>query len=324
LKKIIFLVFILAIMSMQTNAGAFDIRVVVPPPVVVVPAPPPPPAVVVEPAPPPPPAVVVEPAPVPEPQPYAEPVQEPMPQDSYGPQDLPPDEYIPEGDPTPPQPLTMNEPEMVVVPSGDAQVYMIPNTVGVYFYGGTWYRHHHGVWFTANAYNGGWVYAQPAIVPGFVVNISPAYALYLPPSYHRIRYYEFHSHWRTWDRDRHWHRHSWFQNERRADIRRDRERLARERMMKDRKLRDQRIKEKSFRPHKGPGQNDQFKNRKTGGPDEMKQHKSGQTLQQKRGPYDRTRQLDGKQQQKLQPKSQPKPQPKSLQKAPEKHDKKPQ
>ena len=80
-------------------------------------------------------------------------------------QELPAEEYIPEGDSTPPQPLAIQDPELVVVPSGEEQVYMVPNMVGVYFYGGYWYRYHHGVWFRSNVYNGSWRFVQPAIVP---------------------------------------------------------------------------------------------------------------------------------------------------------------
>jgi hypothetical protein len=157
-------------------------------------------------------------------------------------QELPPEEYIPEGDPTPPSQFVVQEPELVVVPSGNTEVYMVPNTPGVYFHGGRWYRHHHGVWFGADSYNAPWVIIAPAVVPSFVVDISPAYALYLPPSYHRIHYRDFHSNWRTWDRERHWNRYDWYKNERRADIRRDRMHRANVRMTRDRRERHERVK----------------------------------------------------------------------------------
>jgi hypothetical protein len=156
--------------------------------------------------------------------------------------ELPPEEYIPEGNHTPPPKLAVQEPELVVVPSGNAQVYMVPNMVGVYFYGGHWYRHHHGVWFRAASYNQPWVFMKRERVPSFVSGISPAYALSLPPSYHRIHYHEFNRNWRTWDRERHWERERWYQNERRAEIRRDRDRHANERMTRDRHERNERVK----------------------------------------------------------------------------------
>jgi hypothetical protein len=244
---------------------------------------------------------------------------EAMPEQAYPQQDnaqqeYPAEEYIPEGDPTAPQPLAIQEPELVVVPSGDAQVYMVPNMVGVYFYGGVWYRYHHGVWFTANAYNGAWGFVQPAIVPAFVVGISPAYALYLPPTYYRIHYRDFNSHWRTWDRERHWERERWYQNERRADVRQSRERQSRERLQRDRQIRDQRIKERDRRyqktgqPGQRPGRTDKVDSRKTGHPDNMRQQKSGQTGTQKSGQFERGQKNQPKQleKQKQQPKQQQK------------------
>jgi len=158
-------------------------------------------------------------------------------------QDPPPaEEYIPEGDPTPPPALTVQNPDLVVVPSGEAQVYMVPNMAGVYFYAGRWYRHHHGVWFGAAAYNEPWVFMEPPVIPSFVVGISPFYPFYLPRDYHRIHYGDFHSHWRTWDHDRHWHNEHWFKNERRAEVRHARERQAHARMEKDRHQRQDRVK----------------------------------------------------------------------------------
>ena len=157
-------------------------------------------------------------------------------------QELPPEEYIPEGDPTPPPQIAVQEPQLVVVPSGNTQVYMVHDTPGIYFYDGHWYRHHHGVWFSSTSYNTPWVYARPAVVPSFVVDIPPTYPLYLPPSYHRIHYHEFHSHWRTWDRDRHWEKQDWYRNERRAEVRRDRMHRAHERMERDRHERHERVK----------------------------------------------------------------------------------
>src|SRR5664279_2111420 len=41
----------------------------------------------------------------------------------------------------PPPPLQLAAPpEMVVVPSGNSYVYMVPNLAGVYFYQGAWFR----------------------------------------------------------------------------------------------------------------------------------------------------------------------------------------
>lgn len=113
-------------------------------------------------------------------------------------------------------------PDVVVVPSGDADVYMVPGTAGLYFYDGYWYRAHEDRWFRSRAYNGRWVYVRPEIVPGVVVDISPEYSLYLPPDYMRIKFGNFKRNWRSWGHDRHWDRYDWYKNERREDIRRER------------------------------------------------------------------------------------------------------
>lgn len=122
-----------------------------------------------------------------------------------------------------PPPLAFDsEPEMVVVPSGDRYVYMVPNYPGIYFYGGHWYRHHRGYWFRSSIYNGDWAYVGVSLVPRFVRDVPPEYVTYLPPTYHRIHYREFHRGWRGWERDRHWHGRDWYKHERRPDIRRER------------------------------------------------------------------------------------------------------
>jgi hypothetical protein len=136
---------------------------------------------------PPPPAVVVE---APAPAPPVEAVQEA------------------------PPPLEVQNPEMVVVPSGDSYVYMVPNVYGVYFTNGFWYRYYNGLWFRSTVYNSGWVMVGPRYVPSVVIGVYPEYALYLPAGYFRIGWGDFHHHWRSWG-PRHWHGHAWFKNERR-------------------------------------------------------------------------------------------------------------
>ena len=115
-------------------------------------------------------------------------------------------------------------PDVVAVPSGTTTVYMVPNTVGLYFYDGYWWRFNEGYWYRSTIYSGPWVYVDPVIVPRVVVDVPPEYVYVLPPRYHRIHYHDFHSHWREWDRSRHWHRYDWYRNELRDDIRRDRHR----------------------------------------------------------------------------------------------------
>jgi hypothetical protein len=114
----------------------------------------------------------------------------------------------------PPAPLQFEAaPDMVVVPGGNAYVYMIPNVYGVYFYDGFWFRYHNGFWFRSIAWNGVWAPVQIGIVPGVVIGLAPDYALYLPAGYYHIPFGHFHSHWRAWGHNHHWHNHGWFKNQ---------------------------------------------------------------------------------------------------------------
>ncbi len=130
----------------------------------------------------------------------------------------------------PPAPLEFEDPpDVVVVPSGETYVYMVPNMTGVYFYNGYWYRSHRGHWFRSTVYNGSWGLVDASLVPTVVVDVPPEYPRHLPHDYHRIRYADFDRHWRGWERDRHWHGYGWYKNELRADVRREREhRIERE------------------------------------------------------------------------------------------------
>jgi hypothetical protein len=121
-----------------------------------------------------------------------------------------------------PPPLEVQNPEMVVVPSGNSYVYMVPNTYGVYFHNGFWFRYYNGVWFRSTVYNSGWVVVRPALVPRVVIGVYPEYAMYLPTGYFRIGWGDFYGHWRGWGRSHYWHNQPWFKREMRADIRRDR------------------------------------------------------------------------------------------------------
>jgi len=131
----------------------------------------------------------------------------------------------------PPAPLGFaTPPDVVVVPSGENYVYMVPNTFGVYFFGGFWYRYHSGYWFRTNAYNAPWVPISAAVVPRVIMNVPPEYVYSLPPNYYRIHYNDFYRHWLEWDRSHYWHRYDWYRNEMRADVVRERHRyIERER-----------------------------------------------------------------------------------------------
>jgi hypothetical protein len=119
-----------------------------------------------------------------------------------------------------PPPLAVQEPNLVVVPSGDAYVYMMPNVAGVYFYDGFWYRYYGGGWFRSGIYNGPWV--GIAVAPPVVVAIDPFWPFYLPAGYFSIGWWDFHHHWRDWGHRRHWHSHPHFRHEMRRDIRNSR------------------------------------------------------------------------------------------------------
>jgi hypothetical protein len=116
-----------------------------------------------------------------------------------------------------PPPIDIAEPELVVVPSGNEYVYMVPNVAGVYFYGGGWYRYYGGSWFSASVWGGPWV--GIGVAPGVVVGIDPFYPFYLPAGYFRIGWGDFHSHWRSWGHDHHWHNNAHFKREMRSDVR---------------------------------------------------------------------------------------------------------
>lgn len=113
----------------------------------------------------------------------------------------------------PPPPLEFAaEPDVVVVPSGTSDVYLVPDTVGLYFYGGYWYRFYGDHWFRASLYSGPWIGVGLSLVPSAVVVIPPDYILGVPPGYHRIHYGDFHGHWRDWGRNHYWNRHDWYRD----------------------------------------------------------------------------------------------------------------
>ena len=136
-----------------------------------------------------------------------------------------------------PPPLEFEtEPDMVVVPSGESYVYMVPNRPGLYFYGGDWYRYYRGYWYQSPDYYGRWNGVGVSLVPGVIVGVPPEYVTYLPPTYTRIRYHDFNRGWKTWDSNRHWHKREWFNNERKSEVRKERFdhiRADREKMRKE-------------------------------------------------------------------------------------------
>jgi hypothetical protein len=116
-------------------------------------------------------------------------------------------------------------PDVVVVPSGETYVYMVPNTTGVYFYGGYWYRTYEGYWFRSQNSVGSWGMVALTVVPRVVLNVPPESPRFLPPSYYRIHYDDLRQHWQEWDHNHEWHNHDWFKAEMRPDVRAERQAL---------------------------------------------------------------------------------------------------
>ena len=142
-------------------------------------------------------------------------VNAPAPPPPPGQDETAPQEGVQEvpGAPVPPPPLSFaTPPDMVVVPSGGADVYLVPGTPGLYFHGGNWYRFHSGYWFRSGLYSGPWAGIGAGFVPGYVAAIPPDYVLGVPAGYHRIHYGEFHDHWREWGHSHYWGGQPWYRD----------------------------------------------------------------------------------------------------------------
>ncbi len=109
-------------------------------------------------------------------------------------------------------------PDVVVVPSEQTYVYMVPNTTGIYFYDGFWFRYYEGYWFCAPRYGSSWGMVAAVAVPRAVANVPPEYPRYLPPTYNRIPAHDLQQHWQEWDRTKEWNNHDWFRNELKPDV----------------------------------------------------------------------------------------------------------
>ena len=120
----------------------------------------------------------------------------------------------------PPPLVFTTPPDVMVVPSGAAYVYMVPGMPGLYFYNSFWYRFYGGHWYWAHTYNGRWSYIETHLVPRYISDVPPDYYRYLPPRYHRIHYNDFHRDWYRWDKSRHWDRYDWYKREYREHERR--------------------------------------------------------------------------------------------------------
>jgi hypothetical protein len=111
-----------------------------------------------------------------------------------------------------PAPLVFTgSPDVVVIPSGPAYVYMVPGRTGLYFYNNFWYRFYGGRWFWAHTYDGRWRYIETHLVPRYIINVPPDYYRHLPPRYHRIHYSDLHRDSYRWGKSRYWDRYDWYQ-----------------------------------------------------------------------------------------------------------------
>ncbi len=125
----------------------------------------------------------------------------------------------------PPGPFIMPAPPEVVVIPG-TYVYFIPTLgVDVFFYGGYWYRPHHGHWYRASSYNGHWGLLEDRRVPSVLIHL-PGDFRRMPPGYRHIPYGELHNNWRGWEKNRYWEKQEFWRHreaDRREDLRERRE-----------------------------------------------------------------------------------------------------
>ena len=100
-------------------------------------------------------------------------------------------------------------PQVAVIPGTYA--YFVPDVdADIVFYGGRWHRYWNGGWYLGRGYNGPWVAAGPSfVVPGPLMYVRPGWRNTIV-IHDRIRYDDFHRHWQTWEKDRHWeHNEGW-------------------------------------------------------------------------------------------------------------------
>jgi hypothetical protein len=98
-------------------------------------------------------------------------------------------------------------PQVAVIPG--TYVYYVPDVdVDILFYQGRWYRPWEGRWYWSRDYNGPWVVASPRYLPAPLMRLPHDYRR--AEVYERIPYHDFHMHWRTWEKERHWNRADWW------------------------------------------------------------------------------------------------------------------
>ncbi len=103
-------------------------------------------------------------------------------------------------------------PPLAVVPG--TYIYAAPDTPGLFFYQGYWYRHYGDRWYMATRYDSDrWSYMRDNDVPQGIY--------YLPQDYRsrlgdrdRIRTDDVQHNWRQWEQERRWGREKWWRDQR--------------------------------------------------------------------------------------------------------------
>jgi hypothetical protein len=104
-----------------------------------------------------------------------------------------------------PPPIPFPVPPIVAVIPG-TYVYFAPDVeADILFYSGWWYRPFEDRWYRAKSYNGPWKHIRRGLVPAPLIGLPGDYRHGV--IHDRIEYDHLHRNWRSWERDRHWHRH---------------------------------------------------------------------------------------------------------------------
>ena len=94
-----------------------------------------------------------------------------------------------------------------VVPIPGTYAYFVPGIgMDVLFYQGYWYRPFRGRWYSAQFYNGPWIYVPGPRVPRVLFSLPPGWRR-VPRGYRPIAHAELQRNWQRWERERHWEEH---------------------------------------------------------------------------------------------------------------------
>ncbi|HCY10731.1 MAG: hypothetical protein A2V21_309900 [Deltaproteobacteria bacterium GWC2_55_46] len=94
-------------------------------------------------------------------------------------------------------------PSVVVIPG--TYIYFAPDVINidVFFFGGYWWRPHHGRWYRAVEFGDPWIVIDARKVPGPLLRIPPRWRD-IPPGHDRIPYGQLKKNWRQWEKERRW------------------------------------------------------------------------------------------------------------------------